>query len=78
MTILKEIIAAVSNELQRIPQAKRALIYRVCMVAAFALVTFGVIVEGDAQEYLNLAAAVLGVPVQALAAANTPRNPSEV
>ena len=77
MTVLKELVQAAATELQRIPQAKRALIYRIGMVIAFALVVFGVVVEGDAQEILNLAAAILGVPAQALAAANTPRNPSE-
>lgn len=53
------------------PENQRAYIYRVCVALIPILVAAGIVAGGDAQLWLGLAAAVLGVGSAGLATANT-------
>ena len=58
--------------------AVRRYVYGIAVAAIPLLVIFGVIAQDDAQVWLNLAAAVLGLGTTALALPNTPKDAAPI
>lgn len=56
-------------------EATRAYIYRIIVALIPVLIALGVMTGDDAQVYLNLAAAILGLGSAGLATKNTSRHP---
>ena len=67
------VIALIAAQLQRIPQRRRAALYRFVLVVLVVLIVLGRVSKGDAQTIADAVAGILGVAASSLAAANTPR-----
>jgi hypothetical protein len=65
------------SRLYNLDERTRAYIYRVLLAALPLLVMYGLLSEQEAAQYALLAAALLGIAADSLAAANTSTRPDD-